>query len=184
MATTYIQGSWFSQLWIYTTWGCFHTSFSFPGCLVSEKKIFKEILYIFLCKTSTPQCGLTLPPGVMIFTTLNLHYLRMLPHKFQLSWLSGSWEEDFWKFLEIFHYFLIISPFKRVWPLIFTTLNPLCLRMICAKFGWNWPSSSWEDVENVNGQTDGQTDDRQNVIRIAHLSFQLRWAKNDDCVVW
>ena len=30
----------------------------------------------------------------------------------------------------------------------------------------------------VYRQMDGQTDDRQNVIRIAHLSFQLRWAKN------
>jgi hypothetical protein len=30
----------------------------------------------------------------------------------------------------------------------------------------------------TDGQTDGRTDDGQQAIRIAHLSFQLRWAKN------
>ena len=37
--------------------------------------------------------------------------------------------------------------------------------MLCAKFGWNWPSGSGEEDEIVeslqtDGQTDGQTDDR------------------------
>ena len=50
--------------------------------------------------------------------------------------------------------------------------------MLCAKFGWNWPSGSWEGDENVKSlQTDGRIDDGQKVIRKAHLSFQLRWAK-------
>ena len=35
--------------------------------------------------------------------------------------------------------------------------------MLCAKFGWNWPSGSGEEDENVKSlqtdrQTDGQTD--------------------------
>ena len=39
--------------------------------------------------------------------------------------------------------------------------------MLCVKFGWNfWPSGSFY----------GQTDDGGQVIRIAHSSFQLRWA--------
>ena len=55
--------------------------------------------------------------------------------------------------------------------------------MLCAKFGWNWPSGSGEEDENVKSlqtdrQTDGQTDAGRQVIRKAHLSFQLRWAKN------
>jgi hypothetical protein len=56
--------------------------------------------------------------------------------------------------------------------------------MICAKSDQNWPSGSGEEVENVkvyrqtDRRTDGQTDDGQWAIRIAHLSFQLRWAKN------
>ena len=51
--------------------------------------------------------------------------------------------------------------------------------MLCFEFGRNWPSGSWEEDENVESlQTGGQTDDRQQAIRKAHLSFQLGWAKN------
>ena len=58
-----------------------------------------------------------------------------------------------------FHYFVIISPWKRAGPIIWTILNPLYPRMLCAKFGWNWPSGSGEEDENVkNLQTDGRTD--------------------------
>ena len=35
------------------------------------------------------------------------------------------------------------------WPFIWTNLNPLHPRMFCAKFGWNWPSGSGEEDENV-----------------------------------
>ena len=35
-----------------------------------------------------------------------------------------------------FHYFVIISPWKRVGPVIWTNLNPLHPRMLCANFGW------------------------------------------------
>ena len=31
------------------------------------------------------------------------------------------------------------------WFFIWTNLNPLHLRMLCAKFGWNWPSGSGEE---------------------------------------
>ena len=44
-----------------------------------------------------------------------------------------------------FRYFVIISPWKRVGPFIWTNLNPLYPRMFCAKFGWNWPSGSGEE---------------------------------------
>lgn len=43
------RGSWFLQLWIYTTGACFHTNFSLFGWFVSEEKIFKDLLHIFLC---------------------------------------------------------------------------------------------------------------------------------------
>ena len=48
--------------------------------------------------------------------------------------------------------------------------------MLCAKFGWNWPNGSGEEVKNVKSlqtdkQTDGQTDDRQQAIRKAHRAF-------------
>ena len=48
-----------------------------------------------------------------------------------------------------FHYFVIISPWKRAGPFIWINLNPLHPRMLCAKFDWNWPSGSGEEDENV-----------------------------------
>ena len=93
------------------------------------------------------------------------------------NWLSGSWEEDFLISSMYFRHFVIISHWKRAGPFIWTNLNPLHPRMLCAKFGWNWPSGSGEEDENVKClQTDRQTDDGRQVIRKAHLSFQLRWA--------
>ena len=47
-----------------------------------------------------------------------------------------------------FHYFLIISPWKRAGPFIWTNLNSLYPRMLFAKFGWNWLSGSGEDFFN------------------------------------
>ena len=53
-----------------------------------------------------------------------------------------------------FHYYCI-SPWKRAWPFIWKSLNPLQLMMLCAKFGWNWSSGSGEEDENVKSlQTD------------------------------
>ena len=48
-----------------------------------------------------------------------------------------------------FHSFVIISPWKRTCSFIWTILNPLYPRMLCAMFGWTWPSSSGEVKENV-----------------------------------
>ena len=82
----------------------------------------------------------------------------MLCANFGWNWLSGSGEEDFLISSMYFHYFVFISPWKRAGPFIWTNLNPLHPRMLCAKFGWNWPSGSGED-ENVKSlQTDRQTD--------------------------
>jgi hypothetical protein len=41
---------------------------------------------------------------------------------------------------------------------------------------WFW----WRSWKCKSLQTDGQTD-RQRAFRIAHLSFQLRWAKKGTC---
>ena len=146
----------------------------------------------------------------------------------QLFWRRSF----FFKFVNNFRYFVIISPWKRAGPFIWTNLNPLHSRMLCDKFGWNWPSGSgeedfffkfvnvfslfrnylplekdralhfkklesplskialwqvwfklaqrfWRRSSKCEKFTDGQTDDRQQVIRKAHLSFQLRWAKTE-----
>ena len=100
--------------------------------------------------------------GSFIWTNSNPLHLRMLCAKFGWNWLSGSGEEDFWMSSMYFHYFIIISPWRRVGPFIWTNFNPLHPGILCAKFGWNWPSGSGEEDENVKSlQTDGRTDRRR-----------------------
>ena len=66
-------------------------------------------------------------------------------------------------------HFVINSPWKRAWHFIWTNLNFHHPRMLCAKFGRNWPSGSGDKDDNVKSlQTDRRTTD---------LSFLLRWAK-------
>ena len=62
------------------------------GLLVLEKNIFFNIN---ICKYGFPYCGPSQPPGTMMWTILNLHYIRQLSCKYDLFWLSGSREEDF-----------------------------------------------------------------------------------------
>ena len=44
---------------------------------------------------------------------------------------------------------VIITPFKRAWPFIWTTLNSFYQRIICNKFDWFWPAGS-EDFFKKN----------------------------------
>ena len=61
----------------------------------------------------------------------------------------------------IFRYFKVISPCKRVGPFFWTNLNLLHPRILCAKFGWNWPSGSGEDENVERLQTDDRLMDRR-----------------------
>ena len=76
----------------------------------------------------------------------------------------------FFNIFNIIYYFAIISPRKRVWSYISTNFNPLHPWMLCAKFGWKWPSGSgkWEKFN------DKWTDDKQHVIE------KLTWASSSD----
>ena len=60
------------------------------GLLVLEMKIFFNIN---ICKYSFPYCGPSRPPGIMMLTILNLHYIRKLSRKYALFWLCGSGED-------------------------------------------------------------------------------------------
>ena len=62
--------------------------------------------------------------------------------------------------------------------LLWTKLNPIHPRMLCAKFGWNWPSGSGEEVENRKSlQTDRQTDRRTDgQTTDERRSEKLTWA--------
>ena len=87
------------------------------------------------------------------------------------------WRKEFFNFINVFSLFHNYLPWKKVGSFIWKNLNLLHPRMLCAKFGWNWLSRSGEEDENVKSlQKDGQTN--RQTIRKAHLSFQLRWAKN------
>ena len=133
------------------------------------------ILSMYFC------CSLIISPwkrvGPFIWTNLNPFYPRMLCAKFGWNCPSGSGGEDFLITSIYFRYFVIISPWKRAVPFIWTDLNPLHPRMLCAKFGWNWPSGSEEEDENVKSlQTDGQTD-RQTDRRTDRQTTDDRWSE-------
>ena len=70
--------------------------------------------------------------------------------------------------------FVIISPWKRAGSFIWTNLNSLYLRMLFAKFGWNWPTGSGEEVEMWQRQRRRQQ--RQQRTTYKFLSEKLTWA--------
>ena len=80
-----------------------------------------------------------------IWANLDPLHPRMFCAKIGWNWLSGSGEEDFLILSMCFLYSIIIPPWKRAGPFIWTNLNPLHPRMLCAKFGWNWHSGSGEE---------------------------------------
>ena len=144
----------------------------------------------FLISSMYFHCSIIICPwkraGPFFWTIVNPLHPKLLCAQFGWNWPIGSGEEDFLILSMYFRYLVIISPWEKAGPFFWTNLIPLHPRMLCAKFGWNWPSGSGEEDENVKSlqtdgqtdrQTDGQTDDGRQVIRKAHLSFQLRWAK-------
>ena len=54
-------------------------------------------------------------------------------------------EKMIFQICTVFSQFRNYHPLEKNWPLIWTNLNPLHPRSLCAKFGWNWPSGSGED---------------------------------------
>ena len=106
------------------------------GSMVLEKKIFKFrqcIIAIFVIISPWKRMW------PFNWTNLNPLHTRMHCAKFGWNWPSGSLEKDFLISSMYFCYLVIISPWKRAEPFIWTNLNPLHLRMHCPKFSWNWP---------------------------------------------
>ena len=86
---------------------------------------------------------------------------KMLCAKFGWKWPFDS-GEDFCFILSMhFRYFVIISPWEKTWPFIWTNLNPLHPKMRCAKFSWNRLCSSGEGFENMKFTDGQQTNDRR-----------------------
>jgi hypothetical protein len=103
-----------------------------------KRRFLKIFSNVNTCKNGFPHFGLTQRPGTIIFTNLNIHYIRKLFCKSELFMVCGSWEEDFC-------IFVIISLVNSTWPLICTISNSLYLRMSCIKFDWNWSAGSGEE---------------------------------------
>jgi hypothetical protein len=68
-------------------------------------------------------------PANMMWTILNLHYIRKFSCKFGLFRLSGSREKK-QNYLTPFLLFVINSTLKRTWPFIWKILNSLYPRLI------------------------------------------------------
>jgi hypothetical protein len=93
------------------------------------------------------------------------------------------------KIFSVFLLFRYYLPLKKGYPLHLNKLESPPSKDELCQVCLNWSSGSGEEVENVkvyrrtdrqtHTQTDRQTNGRR-TIRKAHLSFQLRWAKNTD----
>ena len=81
--------------------------------------------------------------GALHLNKLESSSPKMPCAKFGWNWSSGSWKEDFKILSMYFCYVIIISPWKRAEPFIWTNLGPLHPRMHWVKFGWNWLSDTW-----------------------------------------
>ena len=74
--------------------------------------------------------------------------------KYALSLIWLKFANRLWRIRKIFflistiyfRYFVVISLCKKALPFIWTKLNPLHLKMICAKVGWNWPSGAGKEI--------------------------------------
>ena len=117
------------QNWIPFTQGYFAQHLVKNGQVVLEKKIFKfRSMYFRYFVIISPWKEV----GPFIWINLNSHHPKMLCAKFGYKWPSGSGEEDFFNFVNVF------SLFRNY-------LNPLHPRMLCAKSGWNWLSGFEEE---------------------------------------
>ena len=133
-----------------------------PRMLCAKKNLEKNIFWYRPCIFAN---FVIISPwkriGPFLWTNLKSIYQRMNCAKFGRNWHSGS-GEDLLISSMYFHYFIItcISPWKRAGPFfeqtwipftqgwivfIWRNSNPVYRKMLCARFGWNWPSCSGED---------------------------------------
>ena len=82
-----------------------------------------------------------------------------------------------------FHYFIIISPWNKAWPFIWTKLNPLHPRMLWAKFGCNLSNGSGVEDELIWAFSTGGLKNRGwQILVTGSQTSSLPHAKpNDPC---
>ena len=74
-----------------------------------------------------------------------IDYIMFTTYQQCFSHIMGLEKKIFLISFMYFRNFVTVSPWKKTGPLIWTNLNPLHQRMLCGKFGWNWPSGSGEE---------------------------------------
>ena len=125
------------------TQGCFLPSLLEICPAVREKRIFK------FCQKYFRYSFIVSPWKNKALHLNKLDHPRMHCAKFGWNWFSRSGKEEFVISSMCFRFIVIFSSWKKTKPFIWINLNPLYQRMLCAKFGWNWPSGSGEEDENV-----------------------------------
>ena len=82
----------------------------------------------------------------------SLHLMLKLECPHQMLCAKFAWNlpsisrEYFWSFqIDVFLLCHHYHPLEKCMAFIWTNLNCLYPRILCTKFGWNWPNCSWED---------------------------------------
>jgi hypothetical protein len=150
---------------------------TYSGSVVLEKKIFKWTHPIFAFLRLSP---LWRGPGPLF----GQFRIPLPKDGFCQVWLklacSGFWRR---RFLKIFSVWLRYLPLENVNPRNLKNLeSPSPKDDLCQVWlnlaQWSWKRSRKCKSVKTDGRTDGRrTTGDQN--RSLHLSFQLRWAKND-----
>jgi len=104
---------------------------------------FKHFPIYHYVKVSGPGARPYMTPGTSFEQTWISQ--KMIHTKYQWIPASGSWVEDFWKFIKN----ILIRPIKGASPFIWTNLNPHPKRIFPSKFCWNWLSGFRGEVNNV-----------------------------------
>ena len=108
------EWSLFVKPWVSFTKGCFVTSLVEIGPVVLEKKMFKFRQCIFAIALLSPLRKGHGPSSEQTWIPFTQGCLCM----FGWNLPSGSWEEKIKISSMYLWYFIIISPWKRVWPFI------------------------------------------------------------------
>ena len=159
-------------MFLYQTRGSWATSLTWESFLRNEEAWGKRWLYSQVCwKTKSNNQYPLFEKRILVFYLYKFGFPLPKDALFQIWWRLAWW---FWRrrHFQVYN-FTIISPLRK--PLDLCLNN---LQMFYAKFGWNLSSRSGEEFENMKCfKTDRKTRDGWQVIRKAHLSFQLKWAK-------
>ena len=127
---------------------------------------------------------------------LSLHVWEFIGSSFEETWIpiihgclcqvwlklaQWFWRRGFFNFVNVFSLFRNYLPLEKGGVLHLNKLESPspkdALGQVWLKFAQK-KMKMWKVYRRTDRKTDRQTDDGRQLIRKAHLSFQLRWAKN------